>query len=233
MKRLLASILIAVLILGIQPAYAAGKLSETQENFWVVNGYSTYAYAYAKIENIGDKPIKVHAGILEVFDDNGDTITSTDYLHAYPAYLQPDEYSYAYMYTEIEDNDPPYVVDDYLVTITGKSDMDYYSQRLFCEPDYQEDVSSGYSSYDYMYATVTNDTDETIYNIYVIFALLDKDDNILYMDYSTISSNQGLMPGSSMVFRETVNEAHKETFSAAGYEAVRVDAIAYANIKID
>ena len=60
-------------------AFCAGKLSVAQENFHVVSYWGTYGYAFAKVENIGDKPIKVNAGVLEIFDENGDALTSSDY----------------------------------------------------------------------------------------------------------------------------------------------------------
>ena len=232
-KRTVIFVLVLMMLLPTQTAFAAGKLSVTQENFWVVNDYRTYAYGYARIENVGDRPIKVHAGLLEVFDENGDTITSSDSLNAYARYLQPGEYTYAYVYSQIEDNDPPFVVDDYLLTITGKNEYEKYSLRLPCETDYVEDVNIGYYTYDYMYATITNDTDEPLYGIQVIFALLDDDGNILYMDNDYLHSNIALMPGSSAIIRKAVDEDNKEVFSSQGFTATHVDAIAYVDREVE
>ena len=64
MKKVTAVMLAFVLLIGTVPAMAAGKLSTTKENFWVINSYWTYAYAYAKVENVGNKPISVNAGVL-------------------------------------------------------------------------------------------------------------------------------------------------------------------------
>ena len=54
MKKSFAVLLILVLLCASSNALAAGKLSVTQENFWIVSDWSTYAYAYAKVENVGN-----------------------------------------------------------------------------------------------------------------------------------------------------------------------------------
>ena len=101
MKKAIAMLLVFVLLIGTVPAMAAGKLSTTKENFWVINSYWTYAYAYAKVENVGNKPISVNAGVLEVYDENGDVITSSDYISTYAKTLQPGEYTYVSVSKEI------------------------------------------------------------------------------------------------------------------------------------
>ena len=231
MKKTLAIFLSIVLIASVSIANAAGKLSVEQENFHVIRSYSTYAYAYVKLVNVGNKPIKVNAGILEVFDENGDTITSTDYLHEFAEYLQPDEYTYAYMSSKLE-ADQIDIVDDYLLTITGKSDTDKVCKRLpVTECSFTPDVQvRKYSTYDYMNATVTNNTDETIYDIDVVFVLLDDEDNILHMDYEYLGSAKGLTPNSSISFRESVDSSTMEYFEANGYTPTKVDVIAYVTV---
>lgn len=230
MKRIIVCILLIAMMMSVTPAYAAGKLTEDTENFFVVDSYRTYTYCYAKYKNIGDKPIAVNAGLLEVFDENGDTITSTDTLYSYAKYLQPDEYTYVSMYTDVEEG---VTVDDYLLTVTGKSDMDYYAQRLDVVTDYQAEVTKGYSTYDYMYATVTNNTEDTVEDIRIVLALLDDDDNILYVTSDSLGSDVGLHPGSTVTFSIRVNSDNKESYEAAGFTATKVDAIAYSHVKIE
>ncbi|MBE0601652.1 MAG: hypothetical protein IH607_07675, partial [Firmicutes bacterium] len=135
MKKLVALGLCLLIGLMAAPALAAGKLDVSQENFMVIDSYWVYGYAYARIDNVGDKPIKVNAGVLEIFDANGDPITSTDYMSAYAEYLEPGEYTYASLYAQIEDV-PAADVDDYSLTVTGKSDKEYISVRLPVTTDY-------------------------------------------------------------------------------------------------
>ena len=80
MKKMVCLLLACMMTLCSASALAAGKLSVTQENFHYVENYWNYGYAYAKVENVGDKPIKVNAGVLEIYDADGEVITSTDYV---------------------------------------------------------------------------------------------------------------------------------------------------------
>lgn len=232
MKKLLALVLVSLFIFSAVPAFAAGKLSVTQENFIVTNVYSMYGYVYARIDNIGDKPIKVNAGVLEIFDGDGNAITSSDYLMAYAEYLQPGEYTYAYIYDEIEGVEES-DVDDYMLTITGKSSNDYTTQRLPVFTAYAKNVKDGYFSYDYMVATVTNDTDTPIFDVNVVLALLDAAGNILYMESTSMYSDKAIMPGSSIQVREAVSQSFIDWYEKNGMVPVSVDAIAYVNVALD
>lgn len=228
MKRTVVFLMILMLMMASATAFAAGKIRVTQENFHLIESYGKYGYAYAKVENVGDRQIKVHAGILEIFDENGDVITSTDYLRNYAEYLQPDEYTYVYLRAEIEnENMKP---DDFMLTITGKSDNTYQTQRLPVEMKYEEDVRTRYGTTNYMSALVTNDTDEPVYNITVLLVLLDNEENILYMESTGLGRNTAIMPGSSVMFREEVSSSFKEYFENEGLNPMVVDAIAYTNI---
>ena len=228
MKRTVVFLMILMLMMASATAFAAGKIRVTQENFHLIESYGKYGYAYAKVENVGDRQIKVHAGILEIFDENGDVITSTDYLRNYAEYLQPDEYTYVYLRAEIEnENMKP---DDFMLTITGKSDNTYQTQRLPVEMKYEEDIRARYGTTNYMSALVTNDTDEPVYNITVLLVLLDNEENILYMESTGLGRNTAIMPGSSDMFREEVSSSFKEYFENEGLNPMVVDAIAYTNI---
>lgn len=229
MKKLVALVLCLLIGLMAAPALAAGKLEVSQENFWVVDSYWIYGYVYARIDNVGDKPIKVNAGVLEIFDENGDPITSSDYLDTFAEYLEPGEYTYANIYAQIEGVTAD-AVDDYALTITGKSDKDYISVRLPVETDYVEGVEEWYSTYNYMYATVTNNTDKPIYNVETVLVLLDADGNILYMADASMYSDKAIMPGSSIQIKEYVDSDFIALYQASGLTPASVDAIAFANI---
>ena len=233
MKKALITMLVVVLILSTVSAFAAGKLRVEQENFMPVKDYNIYGYAYAKLQNVGDKPIQVNAGLLELYDENGDTLTSTDNLYAYCKYLQPDEYCYAYMYAKVEDAESTSVIDDYLLTITGKSGASTVNYRFPVEFEYKPQVTEGYYTYDYIYATVTNDTEEPVYNIGAVFTLLDDDDNILYMTNDYLDSNEALMPGSSLTWRKAIDTDFVEAYQALGLTATKADVIAYVDIDED
>lgn len=232
MKRLIAVVLVVALLLGCSSVFAAGKLRVTQENFLLRLGYSNYGYAYARVDNVGDKPIKVNAGILEIFDGEGNAITSSDYLIEFAEYLKPDEYTYVYLYDEIEDVEPS-VVDDYMLTITGKSESGYETVRLPVTTDYLQGVQERYSKADYMVAVVTNDTDKPLFGIEVVLALLDDSGNILFLDSDSLYTERGLMPGSSLMIRKEVGTSSIDAYGREGFVPSKVDAIAFVNVRTD
>lgn len=218
-KSLVFTILLS--IAGI--VFCAGKLAVKQENFHAYSYYGTqYGYAYAKIENTGDKPIKVNAGVLEVYNENGDAITSTDWMYSFASNLRPGEYTYVRLAAQIKDETE--TVGDYSLTVTGKSD-NTIMQRFPCTTDLALNFISGYWTHNYMYASVTNNTTETIFGIRVVFALLDADGNIL--DIDSDGSDIGLAPGSTMVFRKEISSPAMDYFTANGFQPTKVDAVAY------
>ena len=146
MKKTLSLLLCLVLLAVSVPTHAAGKLSVVQENFYVINSYWTYGYVYAKVMNAGDKAIKVNAGVLEIYDESGNAITSSDYISAYAAYLEPGEYTYVRMYAEVKEGTPS----DHMLTVTGKTDASKQSLRLPVETELQMGVKSGWFTYDYL-----------------------------------------------------------------------------------
>ena len=230
MKKLSIVALILVLCLLATGAMAAGKISVDQENFHVVPSYSTYAYAYAKVSNTGNKPTKLNAGLLEILDEDGEAITSEDYVRAYAEYLQPGEYTYCYLYSRLEDDQVEHV-DDYQLTLTGKSDSDQISLRLpVSDVRFEANVQEGWSTYDYMYMTVTNNTNEPIFDIELVYALLDDEGNILFMDGDSLGYSKALMPGSSIMVRRYLDTATKDYFESKGYVPTTLDVIAFVNI---
>ncbi len=230
MKKVVALVLALTLVLAAVPALAAGKLNVTQENFWFIDGTWDYGYCYARVENSGDKEIKVNAGVLEIYNADGDAITSTDYLSAYAKYLKPGEYTYVKMYAEVEGDVVP---DDHMMTLTGKSDKKETVARLPVTTELALDVSNGYWTNDYMMATVTNNTDAPLYKIEVVLALLDAEGNILYIDSKDMYSELALMPGSSMIVRKEISSAFMEYFEANGIVPASVDAIAYVIVDVE
>lgn len=230
MKKIICLLLTVVLCLGSMSAFAAGKLSVAQENFHYVTSFWNYGYAYAKVENIGDKPIKVNAGVLEIYDANGEVLTSEDYVQAYATYLQPGEYTYVEIYDELEEGQIP---DDYMMTLTGKSENDKLAYRLPVEASFELGVQQGWWEYDYLYATVTNPTEEIMYNVEVVFALLDAEGNIIYVESKELYSEVGVMPGQSVMLRKEISSTFMEYFETKGIVPAAVDALAYVVMDVE
>lgn len=233
MKKFFAAFLAAALMLTGVSAMAAGKLSVTNEVFHVFE-HSSWAdvYIYAKIENVGDKPISVHSGIVEIYDENGDVITSADYLNAYAKYLQPGEYTYAKMSVNVEEGNP--VPADYMLTISGKSEKDYSNLRLPVETSLDMNAKDRWDNdVSYMYATVTNNTEEPLYSINCVMALLDAEGNIIALYDDGLYSDKALMPGSSVIFRRELYSDIKDYMENNSITPTAVDAIAYVEQRAD
>lgn len=223
-----AALCITIILNIVNCIFCAGKLSVTKENFYVISSYGTYAYAFAKVENVGDKPIKVNAGLLEIFDEEGNIITSSDYIYTYASYIKPGEYTYVKAGVELEDpTNRIGRVGDYTLTVTGKNINHTNTIRLPCETDLQLNVGESWWPSNYMYALITNDTDAPLYGIQVVFALLDEGDNVLYIDSNRLYSSEALTPGSSMIFRNDISSSFIDYFKANNLTAVKVDAIAF------
>lgn len=227
----LAIALVFALLLLSFPAYAAGKMTVGQENFHVIDSYNIYGYVFAKVENTGDKPVEFSAGLLEIYDENGDTLTSTDYMYCYPKTLQPGEVGYIYASDGIDTVDSLEKVDDYMLTVTGKSG-DAEIIRYPTVGDFQEDVQvSKYSTYNYVIAEITNNTEETVYSMNVVIALLDDQDNILYLAHNDFYMSTGINAGSTITYRDSISDSFYEAWEREGVKPAHVDVIAYSEVE--
>lgn len=233
MKKAIAFLLALSMCFICTAGMAAGKLNVAQENFHVVEGTWSYGYVYAKVENVGDKPIKINAGVLEIYDGDGAAITSTDYMSAYAAYLEPGVYTYIKMSDEIEGEGKAAKVADHMLTVTGKSDNTDKTVRLASSNMLKMNVEDGWWTHNYMYATVTNSLDTPAYGINTVFALLDAEGNILYMDDDSLYSERALMPGSSMIIRKDISSSFIDYFTAKGLTPAALDVIAYIDVDVD
>jgi len=227
MKKTLSLLLVAIMLLACGVSLAAGKLSVDSENFFVLGGWMNNGYCFAKVTNIGDKPIKVNAAVFEIYDEAGEALTSSDYLSAYPPILQPGEYCYAAIHADLKEEQIP-MVSDYMLTVTGKSDNDRTIVRLPVECNYEPSLKSGWWTYNYLSAKVSNNTDQTIYNAKVVLTLLDKDGKVLYVENKTCY--EGITPGSSIIFRDDVSSTYLDYYTEKGIEIAGWDAIAYYEI---
>ena len=135
------------------------------------------------------------------------------------------------MYTTIKEINSPDEVDDYMLTVSGRSEIDKTMVRMTCEGDYRENVQRGYYTYNYMYATITNDTDEMVYQPRVVFALLDEDGNILYLVEDRLDSNEALLPGSSVLFRVAVDSDFVSYMEANNLVPASLDVIGYCYLE--
>lgn len=220
------SILALALFLAVAPALAAGKLTVNQE---VMNAYDSYgsvqADVFAEVENTGDSPVEFSAGLLELLDAQGNTIDSTDYVYCYPSVLAPGEKGYVIVNMYPENAAAPTDIAQYKLNLTGK-DTDTTIPRLTSTGVYENDVSDGYWTYDYLTAEITNDSQAIAYDYYVVYAVKDAEGNLIYATYYPTYSI-GIPVGGSAYVRTFMPDGALAYQDANGKVAATVETIAY------
>jgi hypothetical protein len=224
MKRIVTLLLLFVFIFMISiSALAEGEKSVTQKNFYAMDSsFSTYGYLFAKVENVGDEAIYLDSGKLVVFDSNDEIIETSDYVSAYPRYLEPGEYAYVRDWSILDVNAD--AVADYKFSI-GTTNVYNTTTRFACETGY-DPGDTDYTYDDYMYATFTNTSDETVYGVYAVLALLDADGNILDVSYD-VANSFGVHAGSTVTMRVSVDSDIVEYLQENKIEPTSVDALIY------
>ncbi len=225
----IALILLSTMLLS--TAFAAGKLSVVQENFLILP-YSDYhaGYVYAEVKNVGDKPVEFNGGLFELYDAEGNSIESSNYLRCYPEVLNAGETGYLYVSKYVEEAKDRSFIDDYLLTVTGKGSKEKSTVYFTVNSTRLEEISEGYWSYHYITADIENKTDDTQYDFHVVYALKDADGKLLYVDYAN-PSYVGFKTGTSMEVRVSVDSDVVECFDENGIVPSVVDAIAYVEIE--
>ncbi len=230
MKRILTLLLALALAIGAASACAEGALTVEQENLHIVGTTSLYCYMYVKVKNTGDAPIFVNKGSFTLRDKEGNEIGSTTSLWRYAEYLQPGESTYAYFNPRIEGIESRDQVGDYDMNIEFVDNANKVTFFLPSESVFEDDVKEGSWTHDYLTTTVTNDLDQTVFDLAIARVLLDAKGNILYMDSDNMYSSKGLCPGSSIVERRQLNGSFEPYFEEMGYVPATVDGFAYVYV---
>jgi hypothetical protein len=128
------------------------------------------------------------------------------------------------MYEDLDDGQVP---DDYMMTLTGKSDKSKVAFRIPVEAKFEMGVQDGWWEHNYLYATVSNLTQEILYKVEVVFALMEAEGNIIYIESKSLYDEVGVMPGQSVMIRLDISSTFMDYFKAQGIVPTSVDALAY------
>lgn len=227
MKKTTVLLLTLALLVGLFGASAEGVLTVAQENFHVVGTDSFTGYLYVRLENTGDAPVSVDRASLEIYDAQGNVLATSTALWRHAEFMQPGESCYAYFNPTIQGIESADQVADYKAEITGRSQPNRVTFRLPVETVFEDEVAEGSRTNDYITTTLTNDADQTIFDIVLVRALLDDAGNILYIDSDNMYAAKGLTPGSSIVVRKAVNRNSRDYLAEKGYVPTRVESIGY------
>lgn len=233
MKRIALFALTLVMILTAAcPALAAGKLVVDQETFYSLEPYdgSFYTYIYAEVTNTGDKPVEFNNALWEVFNADGDAIDSTDWLYCYPDVLEPEGVGYIYGYISLDDVTSTEDAADYSLTVSGKSAKENNVVILPATVEYRFTEGDWRNTHE-LVATVTNDTENVVYDYRVVYAVKNAEGKLLYVE-SVQPSYVGILPGTSIeVTRDLSYDSVVEELLEAGILSFdQVEVVAYYEI---
>ena len=226
-KRIIILLLLIAMLIPAS-SLAAGKLTVTQEAFYVRPFTSYHAgEIYAELTNTGDKPIAFNGGLIELYDAEGNSIESSNIYSCYPPILGPGEVGYLYDTTYVKEAVDKSFIDDYSLTVTSKGENEKTLHHYPSEGTYGEVQRSKYSTEFRISAAITNDSGADQDDISVAIALYDKDDKLIYAD--RVNPNNITVPaGQSIIFRTSVDRRILEAWAEEGIEPAKIVTIAYS-----
>ncbi|MHC1787767.1 MAG: hypothetical protein AB9880_11990 [Christensenellales bacterium] len=232
MKKALIRVLalmMALLLPG--AALAAGKLTLLQETFVVLptEGYHE-GVVYAEVGNAGDKPVAFNSGLFELYDKDGATLDSLDldYYDCNPEVLQPGETGFFRASIPVEAATDAATIADHTLNILGTGTLDTVVTRFSVLAAYKREMEDGVP-HDYIIAIIGNDTDESIFDFYVTYALKDAQGKLLYTTVNTYSY-VGLMPHAATQLRVEVRENAVAWMDEQGLVPLTAEAIAFTSL---
>lgn len=171
--------------------------------------YSPEAYVYVELKNTGESTIRVNGATLNILDASDRRIGREEYAIAKPDVVLPGESIYVteWLYDFVSDLDR---VDAIEVEIERS---EYSRRKIEKLPK-----ARAYVEGDYFYAEVTNTTDEPLFGVAVLALACDESGRILDMLQDETYASVGIAPGSTMIFRESL-ELHAIDFPNAVCEA--------------
>lgn len=188
---ILAIILVLLLPLAV---FAQGELAVTQQALYIhQDNYG--GYFFARVENIGDKPIGLLQSTFSLTDESGKLLYEAGNVQPVTPYILLAPFEYVYLYVPLFDAD---------LTVPGQKvaslvpvERNIGTTYLQLESLASFHLAGGNSVDNHLYVTFTNTTDEPLSGFLVSAALLDSEDNLLYV-YQTAVRTIALHPGSTI-----------------------------------
>ena len=219
MKKLFALILSFVLMFSVT-AFSESNLKVTHKNLIAFPGDDT-GYFYARIENESDVPVGVSTGDLVVFSTSDEIIISDGYITTLPSYvlLEPGEYLYVYDFiwdSALENAE----IGDYKFSMpVGKSSTGI--EKHACESTLEIEGVGTYENY--VYVTFNNETDAPIEDAFIVAAIYDQNENLIFADSYSLNSLI-VNPHSSVTAKCYIDEELMEYYVANDIAPTRTDA---------
>lgn len=226
MKKVVCLAMVFMLMLSNSAAFAAGKATITQEAFHITPFLDYFAgEIFCEVTNTGDRPVTIESGVYEFFDTEGESIDSGSIYWFYPRTLLPGEKGYLSVTSGIEEAIEPTFIDDYSVSIVGKSANEEDVIR-YPVSDVRMGEYDDYGWYQAFYATVNNDSDVKTGDVSVVFAAYDDEGNLLF-NCAQSTSGMALIPGNSVEVHRILDSDIISGLEQEGKEIATITALAY------
>ncbi|MBR1408768.1 MAG: hypothetical protein IJ573_07735 [Clostridia bacterium] len=223
MKKALVLFSMILLSLLCLSASAEGKLKVTSKNTIIYTGKDSGVFL-AKVENTGDAPVYYDNGKLVIFSEDDEILDTEDYISSSPSdlLLNPGEYTYVYEFLWSSSLKNAKLGD---IKFSVSSDNRGYSYKQIPSTaviDMQQNNS--YSNY--VDVTFTNTGDEVLYGAYVVCAMLDNEDNVIFVNRNSYD-NLGVHPGSTVTIKMYIDSDLIDYYGATGIKPAKVDSLVY------
>lgn len=220
MKKFFTFMLVAVLTFCVASALAEGKLTVTSKNVIIKIGDDSGIFV-AKVENTGDEPIYYDNGKLVIFSADDDILVSKSYIYSSPSniFLKPGEYTYCYDFLWDSTLKNAKIGD---IKFSVTSDTSGYKYEQIPSTAVLELPGNQLFTYNYVNVTFTNTTDEILYGAYVVAAITDNDNNIVYVDRQNYESI-GIHPGSTVTVKLYIDGDYINYYEINGINLANVE----------
>ena len=224
MKKLVAFMLVVILAFCTAVAVAEGKLTVTSKNAIIKIGNDSGIFV-ARVENTGDESIYYHNGKLVIFSADDDVLVSGNYIYSSPSdvLLKPGEYTYCYDFLW-DSSLKNAKIGEIKFSVTSNTRGNNYEQI----PATAVLDLSGNESFTYNYVNVTfaNTTDDILYGAYVVTAITDDENNLVYVDRQDYD-NMGIHPGSTVTVKMYIDSDYINYYEINGIKLANVEARVY------
>lgn len=228
MKKIVALMLVVVFAFCTAVAVAEGKLTVTSKNAIIKIGNDSGIFV-ARVENTGDESIYYDNGKLVIFSADDDILVSENYIYSSPSniLLKPGEYTYCYdfLWNSSLKNAK---IGDIKFSVTSDTSGDNYEQ--IPATSVLELPGNESFTYNYVNVTFTNTTDDILYGAYIVTAITDDENNLVYVDRQDYD-NMGIHPGSTVTVKMYIDSDYINYYEINGIKLANVEAQVYYKIK--
>lgn len=203
------------------------EIKYLNENFFVMKRDDHYCAVYnAKIMNSNNYPVVISDETMQVLNAQGEQVGESKYdIARGSTYLEPGEVSFISMRADIPEN----------VEVTYTKDCKVRKSKIYVRdisiPTSESGFTLGgtYAFQNTVWTTITNNTENPVPDIEVVFALEDENGTVWYVENESLYS-KALYPASSIMMKGYVDEAVQDYCKENKIELTTLETSAWARV---